>query len=304
MIAPNSSTYNSIMEQKLGNFAMVAQDVCALPRSREAIQCYYNRVLIDAAVANIFPSSETNALSILMARVLQGHHLEESLIPGDGHLTPLVEPPNLIAASLRSVRQLQLRRTFQLGELKASLNRKTIFDANRLEKSTSKTCFATNAPVKDVAYLAQCQQAVQSYQMMVSPSLCHLHTKAMKGKSGESRGVIDSSASISLPESDSRGTVKEDSSNSTPVSANSSSHQTLKMLGLTCLERRAAKTQYFDASILEDPDCKKIKQYSRYHRNGVVEPFPEKLYRMLREVSHAGNEDIISFFPHGRAFVM
>ena len=294
------------MERKLGNFAMVAQEECGLPRSREAVQCYYNRILIDAAVANMFPSHETNALSIIKARVLQGHHLEENLIPSDGHLTSLVGPPNLITESLRSVRQeLQRRRTFcQLGELKANLHRNKIFEANRLETPTSKTCVA-NTHVQDFAYLAQCKQAVQSYQMLVSPPFGHLHTKAMNGKSDESRGVIDSSASISLPESDSRGTDKDDATNSTIASAtNTSSHQTLKMLGLTCLDRRAAKTPYFDASVLQDPDCRKIKQYSRYHRNGVVEPFPEKLYRMLLDVAHEGKEDIISFFPHGRAFVM
>ena len=287
------------MEHDLGHFAMVAQEVCGLPRSSEALQQYYNSILVDAAVARRFPFPE-NALSMITSRVLQGHHLEENLIPGDNHLTSLVEPPSLIAASL-SIRQGQLRRALrQVEALKA--NRNKVMEANRLVMSTSKACLA-NTHVQDFAYLAQCHQALQS--MLVSPPFGHLQMQALKGKSGKSGGVIDSSASMSLPESDSRGTDKDDATNSTIASAtNTSSHQTLKMLGLTCLDRRAAKTPYFDASVLQDPDCKKTKRYSRYHRNGVVEPFPEKLYRMLLDVAHEGKEDIISFFPHGRAFVM
>jgi len=34
------------------------------------------------------------------------------------------------------------------------------------------------------------------------------------------------------------------------------------------------------------------------------EPFPEKLHRMLREVEAEGKTDIVSFFSHGRAFVV
>jgi hypothetical protein len=39
-------------------------------------------------------------------------------------------------------------------------------------------------------------------------------------------------------------------------------------------------------------------------RGGVVNPFPEKLHQMLREVEAQGKSDIITFFPHGRAFVI
>jgi hypothetical protein len=37
-------------------------------------------------------------------------------------------------------------------------------------------------------------------------------------------------------------------------------------------------------------------------RGGVAEPFPEKLYFMLQQVEQEGKSDIISFYPHGRAF--
>lgn len=39
-------------------------------------------------------------------------------------------------------------------------------------------------------------------------------------------------------------------------------------------------------------------------RGGVIEPFPEKLYRLLRETESAGSSDIISFVADGRAFAI
>jgi hypothetical protein len=43
---------------------------------------------------------------------------------------------------------------------------------------------------------------------------------------------------------------------------------------------------------------------SRRMRGGVIEPFPEKLHRMLIEVETAGRSDIISFVASGRAFAI
>ena len=41
---------------------------------------------------------------------------------------------------------------------------------------------------------------------------------------------------------------------------------------------------------------------SRRMRGGVIEPFPEKLHRLLLEVEAAGRGDVISFMASGRAF--
>ena len=41
---------------------------------------------------------------------------------------------------------------------------------------------------------------------------------------------------------------------------------------------------------------------SRRMRGGVIEPFPEKLHRLLMEVEAAGRSDVISFVADGRAF--
>jgi len=54
---------------------------------------------------------------------------------------------------------------------------------------------------------------------------------------------------------------------------------------------------YYDQSRLNDP----IPD-SRRNRGGVTEPFPEKLHSMLTYAITAHLTDIISFFPHGRAF--
>jgi len=43
---------------------------------------------------------------------------------------------------------------------------------------------------------------------------------------------------------------------------------------------------------------------SRRMRGGVIEPFPEKLHRLLLEVESAGRSDVISFVANGRAFAI
>lgn len=43
---------------------------------------------------------------------------------------------------------------------------------------------------------------------------------------------------------------------------------------------------------------------SRRMRGGVIEPFPEKLHRLLLEVEVAGRSDVISFVAGGRAFAI
>jgi hypothetical protein len=43
---------------------------------------------------------------------------------------------------------------------------------------------------------------------------------------------------------------------------------------------------------------------SRRMRGGVIEPFPEKLHRMLIEVEKAGRADVISFVANGRALAI
>ena len=39
-------------------------------------------------------------------------------------------------------------------------------------------------------------------------------------------------------------------------------------------------------------------------RGGVVEPFPGRLYMMLQQATRDGFEDIVSWQPHGRCFVV
>ena len=68
------------------------------------------------------------------------------------------------------------------------------------------------------------------------------------------------------------------------------------------VDRRKTAPSYFDASALQDPDAACLA--NRRTRGGVTEPFPEKLHRMLKEVEAANETDILSFFPHGRAFAV
>jgi hypothetical protein len=46
------------------------------------------------------------------------------------------------------------------------------------------------------------------------------------------------------------------------------------------------------------------KTEGRVMKGGVIEPFPEKLHRLLLEVEAAGKADIISFIANGRAFAI
>ena len=39
-------------------------------------------------------------------------------------------------------------------------------------------------------------------------------------------------------------------------------------------------------------------------RGGVIHPFPRRLHNMLQQVQAQGDSDIVSFYPHGRAFVI
>ena len=50
----------------------------------------------------------------------------------------------------------------------------------------------------------------------------------------------------------------------------------------------------------EDVDAPK----RRGPRGGVVVPFPERLYNMLKQAENEGFEEIVSWSPHGRCFIV
>jgi len=74
--------------------------------------------------------------------------------------------------------------------------------------------------------------------------------------------------------------------------------QTLQALGTNL---RSRTDPYIDVSNYVDPVVESTPPAART-RGGVSEPFPEKLHRMLVQVQKEGNEDIVSFYSHGRAF--
>jgi len=55
---------------------------------------------------------------------------------------------------------------------------------------------------------------------------------------------------------------------------------------------------------LPSPSTLFSRDASRRMRGGVIEPFPEKLHRLLLEVEAAGRADVISFVANGRAFAI
>jgi hypothetical protein len=57
---------------------------------------------------------------------------------------------------------------------------------------------------------------------------------------------------------------------------------------------------YHDYSEIPSDD----ETYVRKKTGGVTQPFPEKLHEMLSAVEGTGNESIVSWLPHGRAFIV
>jgi len=55
---------------------------------------------------------------------------------------------------------------------------------------------------------------------------------------------------------------------------------------------------------LPSPNALFSRDGTRRMRGGVIEPFPEKLHRLLHEVEAAGRSDVISFIAEGRAFAI
>jgi len=59
-----------------------------------------------------------------------------------------------------------------------------------------------------------------------------------------------------------------------------------------------------ETSALPSPHALFHRDGTRRMRGGVIEPFPEKLHRLLLEVEAAGRSDVISFVAGGRAFAI
>jgi len=55
---------------------------------------------------------------------------------------------------------------------------------------------------------------------------------------------------------------------------------------------------------LPSPNELTLRDDTRRMRGGVIEPFPEKLHRLLTEVEAAGRSDVISFIATGKAFAI
>jgi hypothetical protein len=113
----------------------------------------------------------------------------------------------------------------------------------------------------------------------------HQHQQRARPQPNNARSMLEHLAQVSAPPA--RATIP-----SAAVGA----------LGGAGIERKKKNSPYFDASALEDPDAATLA--NRRTRGGVTEPFPEKLGRLLRETEERGESDVVSFFPHGRAFAI
>jgi HSF-type DNA-binding len=56
--------------------------------------------------------------------------------------------------------------------------------------------------------------------------------------------------------------------------------------------------------ILPSPHELSLRDDTRRMRGGVIEPFPEKLHRLLIEMEQSGRSDVISFIANGQAFAI
>jgi hypothetical protein len=75
-------------------------------------------------------------------------------------------------------------------------------------------------------------------------------------------------------------------------------NDSIKVLSALGSTLRSKSDPYIDASKIEVD----TKHAPAVARRGVIEIFPDKLYKMLRDVEDGGLTDIVSFVSHGRAF--
>ena len=73
-----------------------------------------------------------------------------------------------------------------------------------------------------------------------------------------------------------------------------------KSVDNTARTTQETRGSYTDMSKFPDPN----PIIGRRNRGGVVTPFPEKLYHVLQYAEDNDLSDVISFFPHGRAFAI
>ena len=67
----------------------------------------------------------------------------------------------------------------------------------------------------------------------------------------------------------------------------------------------AAKVGYRDASVIPDEMALEVAAATKKRGGGALEPFPQKLHRVLSELEEIpGGTEIASFLPHGRAFAI
>jgi HSF-type DNA-binding len=75
--------------------------------------------------------------------------------------------------------------------------------------------------------------------------------------------------------------------------------ETLKILGSTL---RCKSDPFLDATLIRDPGSD-VLPFSR-RRCSSEKFFPDRLYTMLEEADQQGLSEIVSFLPHGRAFIV
>ena len=61
---------------------------------------------------------------------------------------------------------------------------------------------------------------------------------------------------------------------------------------------------YMSQSAWDDVDDEYSSTFIRKKTGGVSQPFPEKLHEMLTTVENTDENDIVTWLPHGRAFIV
>lgn len=80
---------------------------------------------------------------------------------------------------------------------------------------------------------------------------------------------------------------------------------------LLMAQNQFTSTNNMNQGLMQQSDIAMSSPHALFHRDGsrrmrggVIEPFPEKLHRLLLEVEAAGRSDVISFIYGGRAFAI
>jgi HSF-type DNA-binding len=251
-----------------------------------------------------------------------------SVLTQQGRADPLVQQWQRDAAIMSEIRRLQLENAGRNALMAAAQESAMMRDVALAQSAWRFGCGLAPAAASGPYGLPFLRAAHQGVQLPNLLSIQDLQVQASKSLAArvllqrgremldsqeERRGhmmaaaVAESEASAKLDDHQDEsvdldksrgGTVPSERVNLSLPETCESPADALKVLTALGTTLRSKSDPFLDASTIQvDP-----KYTPTLPRRGANEIFPEKLYKMLREVEDRGLTDVVSFMSHGRAF--